>query len=265
MLRRRKKKRKLKTWIRYLIFALIPLAAFVWQQPARGKALPEEMISHIQQGIDSGSRYALFRAASEFLTTWPGHDKIYWAHMAMGVYHRDRGDHEDAAADFARALSGNGIPVELAARMHSYLSLEYLRLGRDGQALAETVLACRMTKNIEELGYLYYQKGHLENRLKKFREAIDSLNSGKRLSPDPNLLAAVMLEEAYAQQNLHSLQLAEMLYREILDKFPDAQGIAGVAQESLERIRMVREMENRSSREVSDLKKILEDERRFFY
>lgn len=226
---------------------------------------PEEFVSRIEENMGIGAYYSLFKTCREFIDTYPGNDNLYLAYLGLGNYYSAKNNSKNAIANFSTALESKSIQVERKSQVYFRLSLEYIKQKDYQKALEFTGRDLQIVKNIDDLCYLYYQKGVLENRLKKFQDALISLQQSRRLrSDDERMLVSIMLEEGYSQQNLHAYPLAELIYREIIDKFGKYEYETGIAKESLEKIAKVRVLENQNQQRAGDFEKILQEERLFF-
>lgn len=257
MKKKRKKRRRIRPFTKLLLFIFILWLIFWWKVPSRGNKSIESFISEINRMLEKNAGYPLYKVAQDFISTYPDSENIYIAYFALGVYYSNLQKHIEAISNLSRALDFKKIKVWIRFQIYALRAIEYIKLAKYKEALEDVEIAISLTKNIDELAFLYYQKGFLENRLKQYDKAIVTLNRAKFYNPAKFLLVSILLEEAYAQRNLKKIRIARLIYDEIIHKYKDFKDAVKIAREALDMLTNIELLSKKNSKEREKLEKEL--------
>jgi len=263
-IRRKKKKRKIRPIARLIILLGIIWLFSWWHSPPRGNKSVGAFVTEIKGLLERNSGYALYKTSEDFISTYPDSPKLYIAYFSLGVFYANKQQTVEAISNFTRTLQFKEIEPQVLFQAYALRAIQYIKIKRYDNALSDVKVAIKLTKNIDELAFLYYQKGFLENRLGEYDTAISSLNRAKFFNPDNGLLASILLEEAYAQRNKKNFRIARLLYHEIIDKFSGIKDAVKIAKDSLETVKKVERLQNLNKTQKKEMEKELKKSLDFY-
>lgn len=265
-MRKNNKTRRLKPGVKlFIVLVLVFSFIYIWKNPINKTKSEDEYVKALDIGLKNNVTISLKHISDNFISDYPNSKKLYLAYYSLGIFYSSHDLHEQSINALTTALDLKQANISFSAKIISYRALELIKIKKYKSSLSDLEKAIRLSKNIDTLAFLYYEKAFAYNRLRYFDKALFSIKKAKPFCRDNRLLASLFLEEAYSLQNQHKFKLAKLLYNEIITKFSSYEIAVKIAKDSIIKINEVEETIGSAKLEKKKLEELLNNENQLYY